>query len=108
MFLRQLGQAGEALEVGQDLVPATGMLDFEDDLLARVQPRQMGLGDRDRRHGSIFALRKQLAQRFAKLGFNRGPNRIGQVGWGVGLEVHQFQGHSGAHEVGPRAEHLDG
>ena len=51
-------------------------------------------------------MRKQVAQWFAELGFNRGPNHVRRVGWGVGLQVRQFPGHFGADKVGPRAEHL--
>ena len=106
VLFRQLGQAGEDIEVGHDLVHDAGVLDFDDDLLARVQPGQMDLGDGSRGQWRIFELRKQLAQRFAELGFNRGPNRVGRIGRGGGLQVGQFPGHFGADEVGPRAEHL--
>ena len=49
MLLRQLGQAGEDIEVGRDAVQNVGVLDFDNDLLARVQPGQMDLGDGGRR-----------------------------------------------------------
>ncbi len=51
-------------------------------------------------------MRKQLVQRFAELGFHRGPDRGGRIGRGGGLQVGQFPGHLRADKVGPRAEHL--
>ena len=89
-----------------NFVGDAGVLDFDDDLLAREEPGQVDLGDGGRGQRRILELREQAAQRFAELGFDRGPDRVGRIGRGAGLQVGQFPGDLGADQVGPRAEHL--
>ena len=88
------------------MVRNASVLDFDDDFLARVQPGQVDLGDGGRGQRCLCEMRKYLARRFAKFGFDRGPNRIGRIGRRGGLQVGQFPRHLGADQVGPRAEHL--
>ncbi len=57
-------------------------------------------------NGSSLNCANSVARRLAELGFNRGPDRGGRIGRGVGLQVCQFPRQLGADEVGPRAEHL--
>ena len=106
VFLGQLGQRAEDLQIVGDLLLDARVLHLDHHRGAIRQARLVHLTDRSGGHGLWFEVDEDLFDRLTQLRLDGLTGDFGRIRWSPGLQPRQFVGQLGPDQIGSCAQNL--